>query len=82
MPNLRIGRMDLGLEEQTPQTRLALAAENEELRKRLKEREKEVERLREENEFLKETSAFSQRAIGSREKRKNEIYRKTDRRWL
>jgi len=50
--------MELGLGEQTPQTGLTLAAGNEELRKYLKEREKEVERLREENEFLKEASAF------------------------
>lgn len=54
----KIGRLDLGAGEQTPQTGLTLAAENEELRRQLKEREKEVKRLKEENEFLKDASAF------------------------
>lgn len=56
--NAKIGRLDLGRGEQAPQTGLTLAAENEELRKQLKEREKEVKRLKEENEFLKDASAF------------------------
>ena len=36
------------------------------LRKRVKDQDKEIRRLKEEeNEFLEEASAFSQRAVGS-----------------
>ena len=50
------GHMDLWHGEQRPETALTLAAENEELR--LKERDKEIKRLNELNEFLEEASAF------------------------
>ena len=43
------GHMDLGLGEQRPETALTLAAENEELRRQLKERDKEIKRL---NDFV------------------------------
>lgn len=52
------GKLDLGSGEQTPQTALTLAAENEELRRQLKAQEKEIKRLNELNEFLEEASAF------------------------
>ncbi len=52
------GHMDLGHGEQKPETALTLAAENEELRRQLKERDKEIKRLNELNEFLEEASAF------------------------
>ncbi len=52
------GHMDLGHGEQRPETALTLAAENEELRRQLKERDKEIKRLNELNEFLEEASAF------------------------
>lgn len=35
------------------------------LRKRVKDQDKEIRRLKEENEFPEEASAFSQRAVGS-----------------
>ena len=35
------------------------------LRKRVKEQDKEIRRLKEENEFLEEASAFSPPAVGS-----------------
>ena len=52
------GHMDLGHGEQKPETALTLVAENEELRRQLKERDKEIKRLNEFNEFLEEASAF------------------------
>ncbi len=54
----KLGKLDLGLSEQTPKTALTLVAENEELRRQLKERDKEIKRLNELNEFLEEASAF------------------------
>lgn len=54
----KLGKLDLGMGEQTPQTALTLVAENEELRRQLKERDKEIKRLNELNEFLEEASAF------------------------
>lgn len=43
---------------QTPETALTLASEIQELRKQLKERDKEIKRLNKLNEFLEEASAF------------------------
>ena len=42
----------------TPKNALSLNDELIELRKRIKEQEKEIRRLKEENEFLEEASAF------------------------
>ena len=42
----------------TPEDNLNLAEENAQLRKQLKEQEKEIKRLNELNEFLEEASAF------------------------
>ena len=42
----------------TPKNALSLNDELIELRKRVKEQDKEIRRLREENEFLEEASAF------------------------
>lgn len=52
------GEVDTGKGEQTPETALTLVAENKELRRQLKEQEKEIKRLNELNEFLEEASAF------------------------
>lgn len=49
------GRLDIGGGAHTPQTAMSLA---EELRKQVKQQEKEIRRLKEENEFLAEASAF------------------------
>ena len=51
-------KLDNGMGEQTPKHASTLAAENEELRRQLKERDKEIKRLNELNEFLEEASAF------------------------
>lgn len=52
------GEIDPGAGEQTPETALTLAAEVQLLRKQLKERDKEIKRLNELNDFLEEASAF------------------------
>ena len=52
------GEIDPGAGNQTPETALTLAAENQELRRQLKARDKEIKRLNDLNEFLEEASAF------------------------
>ena len=45
------------------------------LRKRVKDQDKEIRRLKEENEFLEEASAFfAASPVGSLQDRKNEIH--------
>ena len=50
--------LDLGPGSQTPETATSLAEEVQQLRKQNREQEKEIKRLKEENEFLAEASAF------------------------
>ena len=52
------GRIDLGPGMQTPETAMSLAEEVQRLRAENKEQAKEIKRLKEENEFLEEASAF------------------------
>lgn len=52
------GRLSVPEVAHTPKNALSLNEELIELRKRLKEHEKEIRRLKEENEFLEEASAF------------------------
>ncbi len=52
------GRLDSGGGAHTPQTAMSLAEELNTLRKQVKQQEKEIRRLKEENEFLAEASAF------------------------
>ena len=54
----REGRLDIGSGPHTPQTAMNLAEELALLRRQVKEQEKEIRRLKEENEFLEEASAF------------------------
>ena len=54
----REGRLDIGSGSHTPQTAMTLAEEVQMLRRQNKEQEKEIRRLKEENEFLEEASAF------------------------
>ena len=58
MRNYRMGNIDLGVGSQTPQSAMTLSEEVQLLRKQVKEQNKEIRRLREENEFLEEASAF------------------------
>ncbi len=54
----RIGTLDIGEGSHTPDTAMSLAEELALLRKRVKDQDKEIRRLKEENEFLEEASAF------------------------
>ncbi len=58
MRNYRMGRLDLGPGSQPPQRAMTLSEEVQLLRDQVKEQNKEIRRLREENEFLEEASAF------------------------
>lgn len=51
-------RLDLGPGTQTPDTAMSLAEEVQKLRQQNREQAKEIARLKEENEFLAEASAF------------------------
>ena len=51
-------RLDLGPGTQTPETAMSLTEEVQKLRQQNREKDKEIARLREENEFLAEASAF------------------------
>ena len=55
---VRSGKLDIGEGVHTPSGAMSLSEENAMLRKRVKEQDKEIRRLKEENEFLEEASAF------------------------
>ena len=55
---VREGRLDVGSGSHTPQTAMSLAEELSILCRQVKEQETEIRRLKEENEFLEEASAF------------------------
>ena len=63
------GRLEAKEAVHTPANALSLNEELIELRKRVKEQDKEIRRLKEENEFLEEASAFF--AASSRKSAKN-----------
>ena len=54
----RNGSLDIGEGSHTPKSAMSLAEELAMLRKRVKDQDKEIRRLKEENEFLEEASAF------------------------
>ncbi len=54
----RTGTLNIGEGAHTPNTAMSLAEELALLRKRVKEQDKEIRRLKEENDFLEEASAF------------------------
>lgn len=54
----RSGRLDIGEGSYTTQSAMSLSEELTLLRKRVKEQDREIRRLQEENEFLEEASAF------------------------
>ena len=54
----KIGEIDLGVGQQSPQSGLTQAARIKELEAELKAQAKEIKRLNELNEFLEEASAF------------------------
>ena len=54
----RLGYLDLGCGTQTPQSALRLHEELVQLRAQLKTQDKEIRRLKKENEFLEKARAF------------------------
>ena len=54
----RLGYLDLGCGTQTPQSALSLHEELVQLRAQLKAQDKEIRRLKKENDFLEEASDF------------------------
>ena len=54
----RIGSLDIGCGERSPEEALSIAKENQQLKKRIKALEKENRRLSEMNEFLEDAAAF------------------------
>ena len=55
---VRTGTLNIGDGAHTPESAMSLSKEITMLRKQLKAQEKEIRRLKEENEFLEEASAF------------------------
>lgn len=55
---VKTGRLDIGEGSHTPSSAMSLAEEITMLRKQVKDQDKEIRRLKEENEFLEEASAF------------------------
>ena len=70
----RAGEIDTGSGTRTPEESLNLAEQLQAANKRIKELEKANRELEELNEFLEEASAFSLRAVGSRERRTVKVY--------
>lgn len=54
----RLGNLHFGAGSQIPKSAMALNEELITLRKQVKDQDKEIRRLKEENEFLEEASAF------------------------
>lgn len=59
---VRLGRLDLGEGMHTPKSAMTLNEELIQLRQQVKV-QKKIRRLKKENDFLEEASAFSQRAV-------------------
>lgn len=68
MKAFKEGRLSANEAVHTSKNALSLNDELIELRKRVKEQDKEIHRLKEENEFLEEVNAFSLQAVGSQQK--------------
>lgn len=58
MRAIRLGTLDSGVGSQTPQSAMSLNEELIKLRQQMKEQDKEIRRLKKENDFLEEASAF------------------------
>ena len=55
---VRLGRLDLGEGMHTPKSAMTLNEELIQLRQQVKVQEKEIRRLKKENDFIEEASAF------------------------
>ncbi len=54
----KLGGIDIGTSERSPEDVLNIAQENQQLKKQIKAMEKEIKRLNEMNEFLEDAAAF------------------------
>lgn len=77
----REGHLNAASAVHMPANALSLHEELIELRKRVKEQDKEIRRLKEENEFLEGASVFSHPAVGSQQKTETDVYCNQNRRW-
>ena len=78
---VRFGKLDIGEGSHTPASAMSLSEEITMLCKRVKVQEKEIRRLKEENVFLEEASAFLQPAVGSQQKPENNFSDFENRGW-
>ena len=70
---VREGRLEAGPGTRGPGEAMSLAEELTALRKQVKAQEREIRRLKEENEFLRRPALFSPRAVGSQQGTANEV---------
>ena len=76
---VKIGSLDIGCGERSPEESLNIAEENQQLRKRIKTLEKENKRLSEMNAFLEDAAAFFAAAVRNRKRTKADVYCNPDR---
>lgn len=81
MKAVKAGNLDVGESAYTPTSAISFSEAIAMLRKYMKGQDKEIRRLKEENEFLEEVSTFSQSAVGSQQKLENEISGFEGKRW-
>ena len=79
MKKARLGEINTGTGTRTPEESMNLAQQLQAANKRIKELEKKNRQLEELNEFLEKASAFSLRAVGSREKKTSKVHCPEDR---
>ena len=70
---VRAGKLDVGEGSHTPASAMSLSEEITMLRKRVKEQDKEIRRLKEENDFWRKPALFSPPAVGSQQKPENDL---------
>ncbi|MFQ9855356.1 MAG: transposase [Ruminococcus callidus] len=76
---VKIGSLDIGCGERSPEESLNIAEENQQLRKRIKALEKGNKRLSEMNAFWRMQRLFSLPAVRNRERTKADVYCNPDR---
>ena len=72
MKAVRAGKLDIGEGSHTPASAMSLSEEITMLRRRVKEQDKEIRRLKETN-FWRKPALFSPPAVGSQQKPENDL---------
>ena len=70
---VRTGKLDIGEGSHTPASAMSLSEEITMLRKRVKEQDKEIRRLRKKTNFWRKPVLFSPPAVGSQQKPENDL---------